>query len=272
MLFSCLSWGGEQTRLLKSYGDLPVKACLFFPYNGEVKDTWSLFSDRYGDDYILAAGNWGKANGLDTIVFLLTNDDPECRVCFSKGGVYCGAPDTAKINRLISVLKLARENGWNMVPTLFCDYQAGPNRIALNWHLHKAFCEAVCKTLNPYVRAYIIGIESSEYLTVAETERLIGWMKEFTSLPVGVHLQWDLTSPLPRNADFMAYEHSWHPGLGDSMSVADAVEEAREVIYLIGPGRAWFLEYNLNPTGTRIREQSRALHRLPGCVGIGGPL
>jgi hypothetical protein len=70
----------------------------------------------------------------------------------------------------------------------------------------------------------------------------------------------------------LAYEHSWHPREGDYHSVADCVNELKDRQAALPPGfPIWACEWNLNPTGEQIVNQSRAMAEVPGIVGIGGP-
>jgi len=93
----------------------------------------------------------------------------------------------------------------------------------------------------------------------------------FDPCPVGVHNQ---GTRIACNADFLAYEFSWHPADGDRFSVQDVVDEARRVMAAY-PRFVWFQEMNLNPEGGRARAQARALRdmasRDPRIVGLPGP-
>jgi hypothetical protein len=68
------------------------------------------------------------------------------------------------------------------------------------------------------------------------------------------------------------YEHSFHPADGDKQSVQKVVDEAKQVLDLVGPGKVWFQELNLNCESQRAREQSRAIAQLPGVIGLPGPV
>ena len=79
-------------------------------------------------------------------------------------------------------------------------------------------------------------------------------------------------SILPRNGDFLMYEYSWHPGIGNNISVQKVVDESNRVLDLLGPGRVWFQEMNWDPESIRARQQAEAIAALPGVVGLPGPV
>jgi hypothetical protein len=112
-------------------------------------------------------------------------------------------------------------------------------------------------------------------MDVRRQERMIAIMKQAMGLrqiPVGVHNQ---GSKIAGNADFLAYEFSWHPSEGDNYTAQQTVDELKKVLWEY-PNYVWPQEINMNPEGMRARQQVRAIVDLaksePRLIGIPGPM
>jgi hypothetical protein len=245
----------------------PLRTCLFFPYQGEIHGTWDFFARNRGDNYRNATAAWLTANGMDTIIFLAHNEDPTGPTSMFKNG-YAGDVDYAQLAIMERWLQIGHAAGAKMIPTLFCD---GDGTAAKGFTKHKRYFDLAIPFLSKYCAAISIGLESSECFSTKEMELLIAHAKTLTKLPIGTHMQWDCVTPLPRGLDFLLYEHSWHPALGNSKSVNEVVNEASRVINAakIPVG---FVEYNLDPTGDPIKQQSIGLKQRIPCVVVGGRL
>lgn len=250
--------------------DIMLKTSLFVPRNGGIDQTWCFFSSAWDDRRREECAAWLIREKMDTMVFLLDDNDPNNPVSFWKKGIYCGEPDLARVDMLLRWCRLASENGWNLIPTLFCDEDKNAGMRA-QWNKHADYLFQAAAVLNPFVKGWLIGLESSEYFNAHQVDQLVAALRPFTPHPIGTHMQWDLKKEsLPTAIDFMAYEHPWHPKDGDAQSAQAVADQGRRVIEAFRKP-VWFLEYNYNPSAGRVREQTRALMQLPGCVGIGGP-
>jgi hypothetical protein len=245
----------------------PLRTCLFFPYQGEISSTWAFFARPANERFRNACGDWLGNHNLNTLIFLMYNRDPRGPVSFFKGG-YATDFDMAQAAILERWLKIGKDSGAALIPCMFCDEDE--QTAHAGWDKHEYYFRYTLPFLSQYCTAILIGLESNECFSTADVERLIAIARKYTSLPIGTHMQWDRKSRLPAGLDWLAYEHSFPPNRGDSVSAAAVRAEAIDVINKSGLPVA-FIEYNLNPTGSRIREQTRALETLPGCVMVGGP-
>lgn len=252
----------------KSKNEFPLRQSLFWMDGRKVESTWGFFARNHDDAWRWRYVAWLNAHRMNTMIFLMFNRDPNCRVSFFQRG-YATEMDLAQALKLEWWLDFAKRAGANLVPTMFCDGDPDKNRFG--WDRHERYFSQALPFLSKYCRAILIGLESTEYFSTADMERLITLAKKYTTLPIGTHMQWDRKTPLPRGLDWLGYEHSWPPDQGDRKSVAEVVAEGREAIARSKLPVA-MTEYNYNPAGQRIREQSRALATLPGCVMLGGPL
>lgn len=250
-----------------------VRNCLFFPdSHGEIQDTWSLFADDANDAYRNRAVAWAASQGLDTLVMVLNHERKTSM--FQKQ--YMGPLDMNKVNMALQFITSKAKEGWKIVPAWFDGPETNPKYgpILNQWDKHEAFIQAACNSLNPYVAGYLIGCETNRYFSTEQVEQLVAWTKKYSNgKPVGTHMCWKPNEyRLPANLDFLAYEFSWHPEKGDDTSAAECVREIQDRI-AHAPGLPfWASEYNLNPSGSRIKEQSRALVNVNGVYGIGGPV
>jgi hypothetical protein len=253
-----------------------INTCLFFPYLGETMMTWNLFADDVNDAYIQNCGAWLAQHGCNMVTFLLETVPvgEGSIVNFFKGSdpikAYGGEIDMDKGNRLIYWLKMFKSYGFYVVPTIYCD--DNHTITTLPWNRHEAFMSKTLPSINPYCDAYLIGCESNKFADGNRTNMFYDLAKKYTNLSVGTHIQWDYSaSMLPSKIDFLSFEHPWHPKYGDSKSVQDCLTAGS---YAIGYSQKWtfMLEWNVNPTGSVIVDQGKAMTKLPGCLGVGGPL
>jgi len=248
-------------------GEFPLRSSLFWMNNGKVDSTWRYLARNCSDADRQAMVAWQVAHGMNTMIFLTYARGGDCVV---NPFVQTYGPDVdwAEASRWLELLAPGKSPGVNLVPCLFCDDDP---ETARNEKFQNYYVPAACVALGKYSRAICIGLEMSEQFSRIGMERIIALCKQYTDKPIGVHLQWDRKSALPSGLDFLIYEHPWHPKDGDNHSAAEVASIGADVIAKSGLP-VWFNEYNWNVEGQRIREQTRALAQLAGCVGVGGPL
>lgn len=265
-------WTGQNDQVEAS--PLLINNSLFWQYKGQPLATWlDLCGDAGTKDRRDKHIQWCQKYGCNSVVLCLNN--AEYMSLFRNG--YMRDWDTNKVNMFtgyVSQLKSLRgriviaffdgpENGGKYAPILSC------------WDRHQAFIQIACQALNPYVYAYLIGCETNRYFSTGQVETLIRWTKQYAgSIPVGTHEQWNPKARRwPGNADFICYEHSWHPKDGDSKSASDCVKEINNIKNKLPPNYSvWAGEWNMNSWGSKSRVQARAMAALPSVYGIGGPL
>jgi hypothetical protein len=206
------------------------------------------------------------------MVFLLSADGPGCRVNFFSNG-FGNDLDWDKIKTLLTWAKLAKQTGFMLIPCFYCDGDESAHIRNAPWEKHYRYLQVMTALLNPYVDCYMLGIESTEYWSNEYHAVFDYWLRNVFAPGKQIihHWQWDGKRPLA-DADVLAYEFPWYPGDGDQKSVGQVQAIAQQIINA-GSGRAmWWMEYNLNPNGPRIREQSRMLIKLPYTCGVGGPV
>lgn len=238
---------------------LPLKTCLFVPGGS----TWDFFGHDITDADRERTLNWLVSNGMNAMIFLLTAyaaDVPHKMNFFENG--YGGDLDLDKIKILRRYSRMFAAAGAAFVPCLLCDDRSIHN---LPMSVHKRAIHVLTGELNPYVPAYLIGLESTEYLSQAAHNEFYQAFKHYApDRYIGTHCQ-----GIVPGMDFLAWEHPWCPTTGNDHSAEETAEKGREAMQHGIP--IWFIEYNTDINGVRIREQSRALLAL-NSVGIGGPI
>ena len=258
-------------------GDFPLRSSLFDKRpNGTPGSTWGYLR-RGGEGDIGRIQSKQIEYGSNAMTFIVYHaGDPEC-VCNPMLGcpnaeqAVAGqfAEDTAELNRWKWLLAPGLDLNVYLVPCFFCGDDSATTK---NFRFHELFLKHAVPWLDKYSKAYLISTEASKSMDVVEMYNLISYIKQYTTKPVGVHNQ---GTNIPANADFLAYEFSWHPKYGNDKSVAQVVTEAQHALNMY-PNPVWFQEMNLFPEGQRAREQSRAIREMaksePRIVGLPGPL
>jgi len=245
--------------------NVPPKTCLFFDFHGEIMSSWSYFARNFGEDYKSACTGSIVAGNGNSVIALLSNTDRSAPVSFWEDR-WGGTVDMAQLGILESHARIVHAAGGSFFPCFFCDeYENSLIRNASAAEHERAFSLLIAH-LRPYCPGFLIGLESSEYFNKAQHNAFYDLIKRFApDRYVGTHMQRPPEDGMPK-LDFWCYEHSWHPGKGDEHSPAEVVTETREAakrgIY------TWPIEYNLNPSGERIKEQSQAL--IAAGFGCGG--
>ena len=247
----------------------PIKTCLFFPYKGGIRDTWSFFARTVPEDYRTSClsfiGGWGG----NALVALLSNGDPRAPVSFwqDKWG---GTPDLSQLAILMVKAQEIQKAGGAFFPCFFCDDSDSAHIRNASLEEHRRAFGLLITLLRPYVPGFIIGLESSEYFNKARHDQFYRLIKEFApDRYVGVHMQSIPDDGMPE-CEFWCYEASWDPGEGDEHSPEELVAECR-VAAIKSHKIIWPLEYNLDPLSAHMRRQSQAV-LAAGFVGCGGPV
>jgi len=244
-----------------------LKTCLFFEMDGNIPCSWSFFARNMDERYRDTCMNSIVRGGGNSMIFLLSNGDPGAPVNFFEEE-WGGHLDVAQVNVLLSWTRKVWALGGAMIPCLFCD-ETDSAHIRNAWDDHDRAIGALVTLLRPYVPAFCIGLESSEYFNRDQHDRLANIIRHYApDRYVVTHLQKLPAGGMPA-LDGILYEHSWHPGQGDDHSPAEVVEETRRVARDWGK-LIWPVEYNTNVRGSMIREQSRAL--ISAGFGCGGPI
>ena len=259
--------------------DFPLRASLFWMDGKRVRSTWDYLArdKKHLVNKLVQKQTEYRSNCMTFLLFNMVdpNESPVNPFvgCPTAKQVMAGRNqvDWPEVERWRGLVDVGRVPGIYLIPCLFCGDDRGTTR---NEAFHDYFLPAAVQFFRPYSRAFIISIEASKSMDVALQTRMIRRVKAampFDPCPVGVHNQGVRISP---EADFLAYEFSWHPGDGDRQSVQAVVDEARRVMTQY-PKWVWFQEMNLNPEGGRARAQARALRdmasRDPRIVGLPGP-
>jgi hypothetical protein len=151
--------------------------------------------------------------------------------------------------------------GAAFVPCLLNDDRSVHN---LDMSVHRRAIHVLTGELNPYVPGYLIGLESTEYLSQEKHIEFYNAFKHYApDKYIGTHC-----SGIVPGMDFLAWEHPWNPTKGDEHSAEETAQAGREAMQ--HGITIWFTEYNTNINGNRIREQTRALSAL-NPAGVGGP-
>jgi hypothetical protein len=257
--------------------DFPLPASLFYRMkNGQPGSTWNYLA-RDGVGEVSQLQNKQIEYGSKAMTFMVFNmSDPQQNVVNPFIGsptaaqVVAGqnAPDMDELNRWQPLLAPGQDPGVYFIPCLFCgDDRATTNNTAF----HELFLPAAITWLNKYSKAYLIASEADKSMSVQQMADMIAYIKRFADgRPVGVHLQWNRQSPLPFNADWLAYEFTWNPWKGEEHSLEETVREASDVIFR-SPIPVFFSEMDIHCEGSLAREKSRALQKLSGCYGLPGP-
>jgi hypothetical protein len=281
----------QRKNLLAGNSNVMVCSSLFWMDGKKVESTWDLLAKNKGKGEARNARMFKKqiAYGCDTMTFICFHSgDPECVINPWKGNpttqqVMAGRAviDIEECNRWSRILQDIKTNypGAKLIPCIFCGDDAASTR---NEAFHAAWLPLLVDFLWPYSKAFLIATEASKSMDVRLQERMIARMKAhlqankkamgYPALPIGVHNQ---GFTVAGNADFLAYEFSWHPSEGDGFTSAQVVSEAKDVLKK-SPRPIWFQEINMNVEGQRAREQVRALRTLaktePKLIGIPGPM
>ena len=260
---------------------LIVTNSLFWPYKGHTESAWYLGA---GDGVTVEMQNaymdWSEDHGCDTTIICLNNE--ELMTLFSDE--YMRTLDFRKYDMFMSYVQRLKARGAKIVFAFF-DFPGSndPKYPCLKYmDRHEPFIEAACKTLNPDARAYLLAIESNRCIESPASQwwkrddvlNGIKMIKKYAGLiPVGSHEQWNPRTMGFCGGDFACLETCNHPAAGDSVSVADMVDEIQFAQSHLPPGfPVWVAERNLNAWGSHAREQARAIAELPGVVGVSGPL
>jgi len=243
----------------------PLKSSLFWDDNGTIDSTWGYLARNVDDAKRQRMVGWQASKEMNTMVFLTYNRDQNCLV---NPFVQTYGPDVdwAEAAKWIERFRPGLF-GANLIPCLFCDDDPDTAR---NVAFHDYYIPAACIALGPYSRAICVGLEMNEQFSIAAMEHIIALCHTYTDKPVVVHMQWNMTDPLPAGLDGLIYEHPWHPKDGDLHSADEVASIGAQVIARAGIP-VGFNEHNLTPWSPRGREQTRALAKLP-CFLVGGPM
>lgn len=242
-------------------------------------NSWSFFSRRFGEGYRNQCANSIVAGGGNSIIVLLSNNDPDAPVNFFEKE-YGGHIDMNQLNLLESWARKIAQQGGALWPTFFCDGDDNSSIRNAPIEVHQRAFSLLIAHLRPYVPGFVIGIESSEYFSTERHNEFISLIHylapdrfvaaHMQRLPKSDSLKDEDGEPkaVMPNIDAWFYEHSWHPGEGNDHS---AVEVVNEAMIMANIGKyIWPVEYNLDCTGSAIRYQSQAL--LAAGFGCGGPI
>ena len=261
--------------ILKSTGGLPpppmplpMRTCLFFPWKGGLRDTWSLFASTYNDEMRQAAVDFIAQGGGNSIICLLSNGDPANPVSFFRDR-WGGLVDMRQLDVLERWAEKIAIAGGALWPCIFSD---GPESAVIRdapWECHQRALDLLLAHLRPYSPGTCIGLESNENLDCARHNRFANLLRYLApDRYVVSHLQAVPAGGVPA-LDGVFYEHPWPPGEGNSYSPEECVSEAAAARARFGGLLLVATEYNLDVTGAHMRAQSRAL--LDAGFGCGGP-
>lgn len=240
---------------------------MFWPDGNAIDATWGTLARNKDNAWFQRMATWQIAHNMNTVLFLTYNRDPRCLVNpFTR--TYGPDINWTELQKWAVRLEGGKKPDLFLVPCLFCD---DDRETAGNIAFQDYYIPLICVGLDPYIKAVCIGLEMNECYSTASMERIIGVCKQWTKKPIVVHMRWNHKDRLPRGLDGLIYEHPWHPNYGDKHSADEVASIGADVIAKSGLP-VWFNEYNTNVNGQRIREQTRALAALPGCVGVGGVL
>jgi len=246
---------------------LPLKTCLFFKMDGQTPCSWSFFARNMNDRYRNTCSNSIVAGGGNSIIYLLSNGDPNAPVSFFEDR-WGGHLDMGQINMLMAWTRKIWASGGAAIPCFFCDEHDSAH-IRNDWSAHDRAIGALVTLLRPYVPAFCIGLESSEYFNEDQHNRLAAIIRHYApDRYVVTHLQKLPAGGMPA-VDAILYEHSWHPGEGDRHSPEEVVSEVQDK-QAAWKKPFWPVEYNTNVEGRPIIKQSNAL--IAAGFGCGGPL
>jgi len=259
--------------LAQTYGYMdvpaPLKTCLFFNFNGAIRDSWSYFASNSSDAYRSTCLSSIARGGGNCVVVLLSNGDPNAPVSFWKDS-YGQTPDMDKLALLVQQAKAIHDAGGALIPCFFCDDSASSHIRNVDMQTHARAIGLFVTLLRPYCPAFIIGLESSEYFSTARHNEFYTLIKYLApDRFVLVHMQGIPQDGMPL-CDAWAFEASWNPNNGDEYSGSDLVEECKTAASASGK-LIWPLEYNVNVNGSKIIEQSKAV-LAAGFPGCGGPI
>lgn len=271
----------------------PLKTCLFFKYGNSlsavrkdigtlrgwklakalqatgIRDSWSYFANNSTDAYRASCLASIAKGGGNCVVVLLSNGDLNAPVSFWKD-CYGGTPDMDKLNLLVQQAKSIYDAGGAMIPCMFCDDFASSHIRNVDMQTHARAFGLFITLLRPYCPGFIIGLESSEYFTTAQHNEFYDLIKYLApDRYVLVHMQGIPGDGMPK-CDAWAYEASWNPNYGDDHTAAELVAECKSAQGKSGKP-IWPLEYNVNVSGSKIIEQSKAV-LAAGYIGCGGPI
>ena len=266
---------------LKATGsNIILKSSLFWMDGAKVESTWDYLAKNKGGARNDRMVKKQIAYGCNTLTFIVFHaGDPDCNC-----NPFVGSPNAAQVMAGRNIADLHEVSRWEslieagkhpnvfLIPTIYCGDDAATTQ---NEEFHKWFLPPVIDFFRPYVKAFLIATEASKSMDVRRQERMIAIMKQAMGLrqiPVGVHNQ---GAKIAGNADFLAYEFSWHPSEGDNYTAEQTVDELKKVLWEY-PNYVWPQEINMNPEGMRARQQVRAIADLaksePRLIGIPGPM
>jgi len=255
---------------------LIVTNSLFWQYKGRTESAWYLGAgDGVTVDMQNAYMDWCEKYHCDTTIINLNNE--ELMSLFADE--YMRTIDLRKYDMFASYVQRLKARGAKIVFAFWDGPAIDPPEDAKYPCLrymdrHIPFIQAACKALNPYARAYIVGIETNRYWSSEMVAQAIAITKENAGIiPVGTHEQWDPRERTFPGGDFCCYETRNHPKDGDLVPVAEMVADVQFAQSHLPPWfQMWVAERNLNPLGSRAREQARAIAELPGVCGVSGPI
>lgn len=265
-----------------------ARSSLFWMDGNKIESTWDYLARNKGGARNTRMVNKQIKYKCNTMTFIIFHaSDPDCNCNPFVGSpnaaqIMAGqnAADLAEVARWSSLLEAGRDPNVILIPCLFCgdDVATTQNTRFTDW-----FAPLVVQWLHPYSKGFLIATEASKsnpggkIENVQWQERLITKMREGMSsaglsvLPIGVHNQ---GTKIAGNADFLAYEFSWHPSVGHDIPVSTVVAEARDTLRK-SPCPVWFQEITMNVESSRALEQVRALIELgkteQKLIGIPGP-
>ena len=243
-----------------------ITSSLFFPYENTIRDVWSFLSYKLPEKYRTTCAQFLHDHNAKAATPLLNNTDPVAPVSFFVNDEYGGTVDRPRVDAMIKWFIKLKQDNFVIVPTIFCDNPWDENVVRF-FDRHPSVFKMICNALDPYVDGYIIGLESSEYLSAEQVNQAVALMKQHTTHLVGTHMAWDYDdlSKLPSAIEFLAHEFPWDPHYGKDHSRAEVVEIAKKVI-LKSQKRTWFLE-DCYPSYDNVAiDHARGLAQ----IGIGG--
>lgn len=260
--------------------NIVLRSSLFWMDGDKIGSTWGYLSRQYTPAYNAKMMKKMQEYGCNTMTFIVYHaGDPAC-VC----NPFVGFPnakqvmegknqvDMQEIERWLALLEPGKDPNVFLIPTIYCGDDWATTQ---NEEFHKWFLPGVIEFFRPYAKGFMIATEASKSMNVRLQERVITTMKTamgFRQVPVGVHNQ---GAKIAGNADFLAYEFSWHPQDGDNYTPQQVVDELKGVLRDY-PNYIWPQEINMNVESKRAREQVRAIAELaksePRIVGLPGPI
>lgn len=269
--------------------EIPLGQSLFWMLDNEPQSTWPWLSRNWTNEKrqkmygkLETYKQWSGTPSWTAVFLIYHMADPEC-VCnpflgcptaqqvVASGG---GRPDDGELSKWQHLLSLGQVPGVNLIPCLYC----GDDKATLrNGQFISFFTPLATQFLAPYSKAICICSEPPKNASREWQEWVIGMVKSTlvmigrSDMPVVTHLQGEqIITQLPRNADAVLYQFNTNPVNAHLRNIEDVEDEGRWALSTC-PIPLCFFELAIQAERPNVREMSRRLKAIPGCLMLPGP-